>query len=285
MAEQIEVFILNKKRIIRSKAIESISDDAISRYMPYLSGNEIYDIVSGDCVGMGIFNSKTDEVLGLSVVRILPRYIRIEKIFTVERYRKLDVATDLLLSITDTPKEANLPIYVIVPEGEADENWMQKEGFTKKASDFTYVTIPLKAMDDLCPPEEKNVKALINEKIPADRLKKFIKNAGYDEILQFPGFIEDVKTEDCIALEKDGNLVAALFFDELDDYIVVRWMHSIDDEYAEYLISALQKVLLTEYRPEVEVRFLVANQGGTELFRSLFEECKITKINLFSVRN
>lgn len=275
---------MNKKKLIRNKTMERISEDVISRYIPYLSGDEIYDIISNDCVGMGVCDPKTGEVFGFCVVRILPRYIHIEKIFTRESYRGLGVATELLLAITDLPKEAAMSFYIIAPEGEADENWLQRQGFSKETDICSYGSIPLKSLNKLLPPEDENIKMLIDEQIPVGKLISLIKDSGYDEFLQFPGFVEDVKPEGCIALAKDENLLAALFYEEADDFIFVRWMHYVDNESVERLLSALELVLSTEYRPDKEIRFLVCNQNDAEVFCSLFQIRKFKKINLFTVR-
>ncbi len=254
---------------------EVITRENLSRYISMLSNDEIFDNESERLSCFGGYDEKSGEGMGVIAVKILPDYIRIEKVFTVEKFRKTGVATELLSIVSDLPEEVKMPFFIITDQTDIDFAFLKGRGFSETESAYKFIYAKLSDMREITVPDsiKDGLRIVTLSHVPENELLNYVSHAEADNFLQFPEIPIDLSrfSEGSLICLKDNSICAMMLIEESDEAIQITFMHCLDPKALYGIFALIKPALLLEYSGESTVRFLVCNKNSEDVGKGLFD--------------
>ncbi len=277
------VFIKEGKNPMRT---ELITEDSIWRCMSVLTPDEYGGWAEGRYRCFGTFDEDTGEVMGTASVQVFPEQIRLERIFTLPRYRRRGVATGLLRFLTDLPDELKLPFTAVLCDEDIDAEFLRKYGFKEKESDYSCIDAALGDIKELRVSEKMRagITLLPAGRVSANELENFVFSSEHDMFLQFPEYMLDMDrfSDASMVCRQNGKITAAILLEEPGDYIRVTWFEGADARSLYCLIYMLGQILKEEYDPGTKIRVLLCGGRGRDAVGKMFNSAREHPLRIFT---
>ncbi len=265
--------------------IETIFEGNLSRYLPYLSNQEIFAVRDGRYSGFGAYDESKDAVLGVLVVQILPAYIRIHRLQAAPEYQDCGAEKELLGIIMVQPEGAQLPIFYVSEDPE-QEAALLAWGFVRGKGEYTYFegTVgDLRHME--MPPKKHRVAVQTLDRVSVRELGNFIFGKEYDQFLQIPELALDMErfSDGSLVCLLDGKIDAVILLEELDQSVDVSYIHAKNAKSLLYLFPVLRRALQTEYSLQAKIRFLLCGGVGREALGRILEHGKEQPVYIYQL--
>ncbi len=264
--------------------IEIISDASLTRYLDFLTNEEVFAIRDGRFTGFGAFDPAQNRAAGALVALVLQEHILIKRFFAAPEYDEEEITQELLDAVCNLPDDLKMPLLVYGTEEELNENLLKKLGFDAEESDYSYMEgtlghfrrfplAPERGIYDLRPLEEVPPRIVLSL---AMKKRKNMSDWMRDEFPDVLWFSE--ASPICF---KEKQIAAALLIEEDDPCITVQMMFGDDNRAIFYCFSALRDVLAGEFAAEERVRFLLYKQEGKEAISELITDAEEKKIRIY----
>lgn len=263
---------------------EIVDENTIKNYMELLTNWEIFGIYNESVTCFGAFDDKKSRPMGVLIAEVFFHYIWIEKLFTLPLYRKNGVATELLNWATDIPDEHTMPFYIYGTGDFIDEVFLLNKGFTKEFSNYFCMSGTLGDLLDVHPPKNIGSYDMRTIKhVDFNKISDFVFHSDYDNFLQFPEeeLILDRFSDGSIVCLNCGNIEAMVLLEEFDTFVQVTYIRGNDNKALMYCFSMLKRVLLSEYTPKMQLKFLSYDENGKNAIKSLLTNCDEKPISVF----
>ena len=263
---------------------EMITGQSIARYMQILTNEEIFGFNDNRFTLIGAYDEEKDRPAGVAVAHILPKYIRLERMFTDPEYRLQGVSEELLSIMTDLPTENKMPIYVYGDESEVNEEYLTKMGFKGVDNGYSYIIgTPDHLVDIKVPQKKPNIKVLPAEKVAPEKLENYIFSSRRDEFIQFPeGYLDMNRFSDAsLVCMKDDKIDAVVMMEELTDCVQVTYVYGNSNQTLLYNMALIKKLLLDEFDGSMKLKFLICDGVGGDAIKRIFDKSEESDLKLF----
>ncbi len=263
--------------------------------MSIITADEIFGISEGRVTSFAVTDDESRAPAGIMSVRILPEYIRLERIYILPEFRRRGYASGLLEIIKDRPEAAWLPINAFLEDGENEDvrELLEASGFTGRESGFSVITGHLKDLIDTDSRLENAVPEAVRRKVklyrlnmvPKHMIRNFINASPHDELLQFPDKASDLERfSDISMICLMGNTVrAASMIEEAEEHTQFTWCYGDEPIAVLACINAAKKELGEEYGPDHRIRCLCREESMEQRYKNLFTEYERKTINMFCI--